>query len=95
MEVDTGQFAAICDRVDDLEAAVAELRRGAGLREVLADAIEARGYQAGRASILGGPVDEALRHSFDAGVAYAREGTTLRPPVRRPRHLRAVDGGAS
>ena len=40
-------------RLAALEAEVAELRRAAVLRDVFVEAIERRGYRAGRESVLG------------------------------------------
>jgi hypothetical protein len=54
MQVDTSEFRAIRDKVAALEAEVTDLRRAAVWTTALGDAIESRGYERGRASILGG-----------------------------------------
>lgn len=53
MNVDTGSFRALSDQVAAIEAEVAELRGGLGLGQALLDAVEARGFRDGRASVLG------------------------------------------
>ena len=54
MQVDTSELRAIRDQVAALEAEVTDLRRAAVWTTALGDAIESRGYEAGRSSILGG-----------------------------------------
>ena len=80
-------------RLAALEAEVAELRRAVVFTTALGDEIEARGYRAGRESILGGAEGSALRAAWDAGRASAHEDTAPRPAARRLRHRHAVQGG--
>jgi hypothetical protein len=53
VNVDTSEFRALTAQVAALEAEVAGLRCGTLLGEDLLEAVEARGYRDGRASILG------------------------------------------
>jgi hypothetical protein len=53
VNVDTGSFRALTDQVAALEADVARIRHGLGLGQALLDAVAARAYRDGIASILG------------------------------------------
>jgi hypothetical protein len=61
MQVDTSEFSAIRDQVAALGAEVAELRQAIVFTTALGDAIEARAYERGRGSILGGGSGHAAR----------------------------------
>jgi hypothetical protein len=71
MDVDTGQFAALRDEVDELRSEVAELLQAAPLREAFVDAIAARSYRAGQESVLGRPARPQPSHlrAVDGGAS--------------------------
>jgi hypothetical protein len=90
-------MATAAQRIADLEQQLAELT--ARVEQLHQEAFIIRtldeialeraglGYDGAEAS--------AMRAAFIAGKASAREGTTPRPPARRPHHLSVIGGGAS
>jgi hypothetical protein len=80
VEVDTGTFMALCDRVLELEGAVADLNRARRFDEAYADEVEFR----------------AEARGFARGRGAARAGAVARAVARgqRPAHLRVVGGGS-
>ena len=86
MTADGQRIASLERQVAGLSARVGQLARQAFVITTLEEiAVERAGYGSTRAT------SSALQAAFDAGRASASQDTASRPPIRRLRHLHAVE----